>query len=178
MRSREGANTAKGTPELIELGQCLGAYGLKGGVRILSYTRPTDNIFTYKEFLLKKGESYGAFSLQRTHTSGGRLIVYFNGVCDRQSAEDLSGSSIYVDRVSLPTSAENQYYWVDLIGFKVLDADGKELGFVSGFIETGGHDVLRIAGKRELLIPFVMDMYILKVDMESSTIFADWHWED
>jgi len=106
------------------------------------------------------------------------LVVYFNEVSDRQAAEDLSGGSIYVGRTSLPLSGEKQYYWTDLISFKVLATDGKELGSVSGFIETGGHDVLVVAGGKELLIPFVMDKYILKVDMGSETIFVDWHWDD
>jgi len=151
---------------------------LKGGVRITSFTRPTSNIFTYKEFLLKNGGRHQKLSLQRGYTSGRRLIVFFNEVFDRQTADDLSGSSIYVGRTSLPVSGEKEYYWADLIGFEVLATDGKELGLVSGFIETGGHDVLVVAGGKELLIPFVMDKYILKVDMESETIFADWRWDD
>ena len=81
---------------------------------------------------------------------------------------------IAVDRSQLPVLAEDEYYWNDLIGLGVVTRDGKELGRVSGLMQTGTNDVLVVSGERERLIPFIREQVVLAVDAEARRIEVDW----
>ena len=88
----------------------------------------------------------------------------------------LIGCQIAVDRESLPTLANNEFYWTDLIGCAVQDSQGKALGLLTRLFETGAHDVMvvKTAEGEELLIPWVTEHFILEVDLAEKRIVADW----
>ena len=116
--------------------------------------------------------------MQKNSTSGSNLVLFFKDVENRDAADKLAGAKIFVERGSLPLAGEKHYYWADLIGFSVSNLDGERLGAVSGFIETGAHDVMQVLDNRERLIPFVIDVYIIEVDVELKNILVDWHKEE
>ena len=76
-------------------------------------------------------------------------------------------------RSALPTPAENEYFWADLIGLEVVNQHGVVLGRVDSLMETGAHDVLVVEGSKEYLIPFI-DAFVGKVDVEAGRIEVDW----
>ena len=96
---------------------------------------------------------------------------------DRDAAEALAGARVFVSRASFPTPADDEFYWVDLIGLAVTNREGLSLGAVVGLIETGPHCVLRVqpaeADADEVLIPFVA-AYVDRVDREGRAIHVDW----
>lgn len=105
---------------------------------------------------------------------GGAVLAAAQEVPDRNVAEALKGARVFVGRSSFPTAAENEYYWVDLIGCAVFNRDGVALGTVSELLDTGAHSVLRaVQGEDERLIPFVA-AYIDKVDLAARRIDVDW----
>ena len=163
---------------MIVLGHCRSPHGLKGGVRVRSYTRPPTNILAYKRLIINKDGEQTSFLLSHGHIHGETIVVYFDGITDRITAERLSGDALYVNRGELPSPGEKHYYWADLIGFEVLNIEGESLGSVIGFLETGGHDVLRVAGSRERLIPFVIKRYIVDVKIAKEIVVVDWHLDD
>jgi 16S rRNA processing protein RimM len=117
---------------------------------------------------------------------GDVLVASAREVVDRNAAEALRGVRIFVSRSSFPSTAEDEYYWIDLIGLQVVNRDGVDLGRVSDLLDTGAHCVLRVmrnqdgsatpeAGDEsgERLIPFVA-AYIDEVSLAQRRISVDW----
>ena len=118
----------------------------------------------------------------KSHGDG--IVACAHGIDDRPAAQALRGALICVARSSFPTADPDEFYWVDLIGLRVVNRDGHALGVVLGLIDTGPHAVLRIApdaGREgaalapadETLIPFVA-AYIDAVDLNGHQITVDW----
>ena len=104
------------------------------------------------------------------------VVAQAQDVDDRNAAEALRGSRIFVPRSSFPTASKDEYYWVDLIGMTVVNREGQTLGTVAGLIDTGPHSVLRLAAPtpaEERLIPFV-GAYVDDVSMAERRITVDW----
>jgi 16S rRNA processing protein RimM len=77
----------------------------------------------------------------------------------------------------MPETDDDQYYWSDLEGLRVLHRDGTELGTVEYLLETGANDVMVVKGELERLIPFVMGKVVLGVDLDRGEIEVDWEWD-
>ena len=98
-------------------------------------------------------------------------------VTDRNQAMTLIGSELAIKRSQLLETDEDEFYWADLVGLTVINAENEKLGIVDHLLETGANDVLVVNGTEpdtEYLIPFVLDRTILKVDLENKQIQVDW----
>lgn len=162
----------------MELGTCLGPHGVRGGTRVKSYSRPLEGLLSHKRLLLELPNRQQWYGIRQGKVVAGKLVIFFESVENRSESESLRGAKIFAEREALPLAGNKQYYWADLIGLSVLNTEKKRLGFVSSFIETGGHDVMQVSGERERLIPFVIDVYILDVDVDTREIVIDWHVDD
>jgi 16S rRNA processing protein RimM len=108
------------------------------------------------------------------------LIAVLDGIDDRTAAESLRGMLVGAPREELPAPKDGEYYWGDLVGLDVVNAQGRSLGRVAGLIGTGANDVLRVveAGSKEgegkeRLLPFV-EAVIREVDVSGGRIRVDW----
>lgn len=159
----------------VILGQVVGVFGVKGWVKIRSDTAPRDNILHYSPWYLKQETGWTQHRVIASQTQSKGLVVQFEGITDRDEAARLRGCEIAVQREQLPTPAPGEYYWADLIGFRVRNKQGEELGKVTGLLETGANDVLIVRdGVLEHLIPYVTGYYVLKVDPAAGEIEVDW----
>ncbi len=160
------------------VGKIGGAYGIKGWVKVRSFTQPIDALLEYKPWLFGDEHQATAAGLIKARLHGKGLVARFDGVDDRNQTVALLGKMIYVARENLPAPEPGEYYWEDLQGLEVWTLAGRQLGQVSGMLETGAHDVLQVgSGKEQILIPFVMDVYVHKVQLDEGKIFVDWDWE-
>jgi 16S rRNA processing protein RimM len=160
--------------EPILVGRIAGPYGVKGWLRVVSYTERPDKLIDYAPWYLKHGDVWlptRVIEVKR-HTRG--LLVRLPDCEDRDRASELSGSDIGVYRSQLPAPAADEFYWDDLIGLSVVTLDGLQLGTVDHLIETGANDVLVVRGERERLIPFIQGSVIAMVDLDSRVIRVDW----
>ncbi len=164
------ANTAK----LVRIGHVSGVHGVKGWLKIHSYTVPRANILTYGSWRLLQGEKACVVRLEDGRGDGGRVTAKLEGIDDRDRAGELIGAEIAVERSQLPECGPDEYYWTDLEGLEVRTPAGTRLGVVDHLLATPGHDVLVVAGERERLIPFVQGAVILSVDLAAQLIIADW----
>lgn len=160
---------------LILLGRVLGAFGVRGEIRLESWTEPRTQIFRYQPWTLRdpqgrERELLGA----RGRDAGKHLVATLPDIDDRDAAEALRGTEIHVPRSALPPPRPGEYYWVDLEGLAVRTVDGVPLGIVSHLFSTGANDVMVVRGDRERLIPFVEPQYVTAVDFEASVITVDW----
>jgi 16S rRNA processing protein RimM len=108
----------------------------------------------------------------------GTVVASARDVLDRNAAEALRGSRIFVSRANFPAAQKDEYYWVDLIGLNVINREGVALGTVRELLSTGAQTVLVMEyeqdGKtQERMIPFV-SVYIDDVDLPARRILVDW----
>lgn len=165
------------TAEPVVLGRIAGLFGVKGWVKVFSYTEPREAVLQHKHFLLRQDGRSRELRFAEGKRHGKSVIVRIDGIDDRDAAAALIGGELLVDREALPDTAPGQYYWRDLEGLKVLGKDGRELGTVAYLLETGANDVLVVQGDKERLIPFLQDTVIQNVDLAAGTISVDWEWD-
>ncbi|MFO7603950.1 MAG: ribosome maturation factor RimM [Gammaproteobacteria bacterium] len=165
--------------EYVAVGRISGIYGVKGWVKVYSYTRPRQNILNYSPWYLKQGKTWQPVELQDGRVHGEGIVAHLVGCNDRDAARELLKTEIAITRQQLP-ELEDGYYWADLIGCRVVTQQGDELGQVTQMLETGANDVLvaqqQIAGSepQERLIPFILEDVIVSVDISGKVIIVDW----
>lgn len=189
------SETSDSQGRLILFGRVSGALGLKGDVKIESFSEPRHAIFRYQPWTLKRSDrsppslaqvdadfarslmTQGQAEIQgiKGRETGKNIVARFPGVDDRNMAEAIVGLEIYVARSQLPPPADDEFYWVDLEGMQVVTADGIDLGLVSHLFATGANDVLVVRDdSRERLIPFVRPQFVTAIDFATQQITVDW----
>ena len=169
--------------DAVEVGRIVGAWGVKGWIRVDPHASDPQALFSSKRWHVRPpvplpaGPARAWPTLLRVvhaREQGSSVVAEIDGVQDRDAAQALRGVRVFVSRASFPTPASDEYYWVDLIGLEVVNRQGEALGTVEGLLETGVHDVLRVRrGESEHLIPFV-GAYVDRVDLAARTILVDW----
>lgn len=175
--------------DVVEVGQIIGAWGVKGEIRVKPFSRDAQALFSADEWFLQASEAPrppGARPLQRlpaalrvlsSRSQGDWVVATAEGLGDRDLAQALAGARVFVSRACFPTTGTDEFYWVDLIGLQVFNRQALALGEVIGLIETGPHCVLRVQPAEqdapECLIPFVA-AYVDGVDRVGRRITVDW----
>lgn len=170
--------TTDSDTEYVIVGKITGPYGIRGWVRVYSFTDPVSNILNYKPWYIKRAEQSNSdwkkVDLIEGKPHGKGIVVNLETVSDRNQAELMHGYDIAVLKSQIPEAEEGEYYWRDLIGLRVLTLDDVDLGKVDSLMETGANDVLVVKGDRERLIPFVMDEHIKQIDLDAGVVRVDW----
>ena len=138
----------------ICVGQILGAHGVRGLVKLASFTEDPEAITQYGALTDEAGTR--VFSVELVGANKGQWIARIDAVDDRDVAQALSGTRLFVDRDRLPPPDEDEFYHADLIGLRVELPDGTALGTVAAMHNFGAGDIIEISlasGKRPLL-PF------------------------
>ena len=156
----------------LALGYISAVHGIKGWVKVHSWTRPMEAILDYQPWLL--GEDKRPVKIIGGRKQGKGLAALLPGYDDREQAATLVGLQIFVRRDQLPATAADEYYWSDLEGLDVHTTKGEVLGRVERLMDTGANDVLVIRGEREHLVPFIQGQYVTRVDLEGGLIEVDW----
>jgi len=161
-------------PRNVKLGRILSAAGLRGGLKVHSYTDPPENLLGHKVWELADAAGQRVPYTVVEGTFDGRWIrARLAGVDDRDAAELLRGRDIEVARGALPPTAAREYYREDLVGLLVRTGSGAELGRVSHFIELPAEPVMVVLGEREHWVPAV-PRHLRRVDLERGEIEVDW----
>jgi 16S rRNA processing protein RimM len=165
----------------IILGKVGAVYGIKGWLKIHSFTDELEAILDYFPWSLKLGNKTQTVEVTdwRKHNKG--LIVKVGKIDDRDEAQALVGSDILTSEASLPDLPQGEFYWRDLIGMSVLTTKGYDLGVVSDMMETGANDVLVVKAnlndgfsKKERLIPYLFEEVVESVSIDKKQICVDW----
>ena len=163
---------------LLILGRINGVFGIKGWVKVMSFTRPIENIFDYASLLICQDGQWQKASIEASQKRGDRLLLKLDGVDTPEAARQYNGCELAVPRDELPELPDGQFYWHQLVGLKVNNLDGAAVGEVVDIRETGANDVLVVKSladeKKKELIPLIMGIYIMKVDLEAGVMQVDW----
>jgi 16S rRNA processing protein RimM len=165
--------SAKPTKWVI-LGRVSGVFGVKGWLKVQSYTEPRGNIAELGVWLLRMNGVDRSFEVEDGHSHGGSVVAKLRGLDDRDRALEWIGADIVVERESLPALGPNEFYWTDLEGLEVRTTAGEVLGTVDHLLATGANDVLVIGGSPQHLIPFVVGPVVKEVDLAARLIVVEW----
>ncbi|HXG27247.1 MAG TPA: ribosome maturation factor RimM [Nevskiales bacterium] len=164
----------------IVLGRIVGVFGVKGWVKLESWTRPPENILGYRQWQLGRAGRWQVARLIEGRRQGRGLVAQLadesGSVCDdRDRAAALVGSEIAVMREALPALGPNEFYWADLLGLEVETLQGRRLGRVRELLETPAHDMLVVGGETGVRwIPCVLGPIVKSVDLAAGRIQVDW----
>ena len=160
--------------KLVTLGRVSGLFGVKGWLKVHSYTDPWESIVGFETWILRSGNKEQTVELEGGRKQGRTVTVKLKAIDDRDQARALIGAEIAVERNALAPCEPGEYYWIDLEGSAVVTAEGEPLGRLDYVFETGGHDVMVVDGDRQRLIPFVQDKVVREVRLEQRVIVVDW----
>ena len=160
----------------ILVGKISNPHGIKGWVKVISFTDPIENILSYKQWIISDKETEKTYYLEDSRVQGNKIVIKLENVNDRNDAALLKNLQIKVNRSDLPDLDQNSYYWEDLVDFNVIDIKGNHVGKVDSLFRTGSNDVLVIIDetKERLLVPFIMEEVIKYVDLAKELISIDW----
>jgi 16S rRNA processing protein RimM len=161
--------------DFLNAGQISGVFGVKGWVKVFSFTQPRENILRYSPWILQKNNQTKEIKVVGGQRQGSNVVAELEGVLDRDAALELMGWEIFIRKDQLPKPQAGEYYWADLIGLEVVTTTGVNLGKVDHLMETGANDVLVVIDdKIERLIPFLQQQTVLKIDLAARSMVVDW----
>lgn len=158
---------------LIEVGRVGAPFGVRGWVKLHSYTDPPDRLLEHRSLTLCVGGSWRSFAVEASGRSGGEFTVKFAGVADRDAAAVLRGAQVGVPRSELPPPGAHDFYRADLIGCEVVNLQGERLGAVAHFVEIPAHAIMVVRGERETWVPAV-PQFLRRVDLDARRVIVDW----
>ena len=160
--------------EEINVGKISGVFGVKGWIKVFSFTDRKENILGYSPWLLKKGTDSKTVTVIDGKLQGKAIVAQLDGINDRDEAASLMGWDIFITPEQLPKAEKDEYYWSDLIGLAVETNLGIQLGVVESLLETGANDVVIVKGERERVIPFLQGQTIISIDLVAGKMVVDW----
>lgn len=163
--------------DVVVMARVAGAFGIKGWLKVHTFTESPDTLDGYASWLLKSDQGWEAFELEDFAVNVKGVVAKLKGCDDRTAAENLAKREIGVPRAALEVAGEGEVFWFDLIGCDVVNTAGQKFGKIETLLETGAHDVLVVKlGAEEMLIPYLDDV-ILKVEREAKLVTVNWSGE-
>lgn len=151
--------------EFIMIGQIINTHGLKGEVKVLSLT---DDVKRFKDLkqVYVGGEERKVSSCKFLND---KVVLKIEGIDTIEQAMKYKNKPLEVTRENAAKLEEGRYYIADLVGCKVIDTEGEELGNIDEVIQTPSNDVYWIKGKKELLIPAIKSI-VINIDIEKEEV--------
>lgn len=153
------------------MGHVIAPFGIKGWLRIRSFTDETDALANFSHWWLQLASGWKEFELAESNVGNKGLTVRLAEIADRTEAEKVSNVQVAISRSTLPQLEDDEYYWADLIGFSVETPQQEKIGVLDGLMETSAANVLVVKGEAEHLIPAAL---IKQVDVDGKQITVDW----
>jgi len=148
---------AMSDPRDVLLAAVIGAQGLKGEVKVKTFTEHPEAIARYGALHTEDGRHFTVTAARATKPN--EAILALAEVKDRSTAESLKGTELYIARSALPAAAEGEFYHADLIGLRAEDEAGRVIGTVQAIHNFGAGDVIEIArlDGGDVLLPFTLE---------------------
>jgi 16S rRNA processing protein RimM len=154
----------------IEVGRLGAAHGVRGWLRVQSFTDPPQRLFEWKRWHLQSGTDV---KVLESRPQGNGWVARLEGIEDRDAASRLTGQVLLIDRGELPATTGREFYRDDLVGFEARNVEDVLLGVVDHFIDTPGNAVMVIRGTREYLVPMTAQ-HLRRVDQQARRLVVDW----
>jgi 16S rRNA processing protein RimM len=153
----------------ILIAHVAGAHGIAGELVLKCYAQDPLDLKRYGELSDEAGGR--VFRVRSVRVAGRRVIAGLEGIGDRNAAEEMQGSALYVAREKLPAAEEGEFYCADLIGLAAVGTDGQRLGTVIDVVDYGAGDLIEVALESggSALVPFA-EGFVGRIDMQARTV--------
>lgn len=160
--------------DLFRIGVITEPHGVHGEVKVFPTTDEPERLKKLKKMILDDGKEKRTLHPESVRNQKNLLLIKFKELNDRDAAERLRKKELFVNREDASPLKEDEYYISDLIGLRVIDAEGQEIGSLTDVLQTGANDVyqIRLNDGKELLLPAIRQC-VLEVDMEAGLIRVD-----
>ena len=150
-------------------------FSIRGWIKINSYLEPKASILEIKPWLVLKDSAWQEIILTDTRQHADNIIIKLPGYDSPEAVSKLTNSKIATWRKNMPKLSQDEHYWSELVGLKVLNLENIDLGIVQDLMSTapGANDVLIVMGERKRLIPYISSV-IKQVDTSNKIIHVDW----
>ena len=165
--------TQDANTDYVVVGKIGTPYGVKGWVKILSFTEEIDQILDYDPWYLEDESGWRPIDVTDGARHGKGIIAKLEGFDTPEQSRLLTGLKVSVKRAQLAPLKTNEYYWRDLEGLTVINQDGKVLGKVIYLMETGANDVLVVKNEKEHAIPYIKEV-VLSIDLNKREMHVKW----
>lgn len=157
--------------DLLKVGVITSTHGIKGEVKVYPTTDDSMRFKKCKELILDYNKEHCILKVESVKFFKNKVILKFEGIDNINDVEKYKGSELFVTRENAIKLSKDEYFIADLIGLKVVEEDGEELGILTDVMETGANDVyvVRMKEDKELLLPAIKDC-ILEVNTEEGFI--------
>ena len=156
---------------LIEIGYFVGVHGIKGQVKLNSFTEIPESIFNYKEFFLEKNDN--VLKLKLISKVKQNLICKIENVETRNEAEKYRGLKLFIKKDSLPKLEESEFYHRDLIEFQVYNLKKESFGKIQSFNDFGGGLLIEVKKENKLFYLPVGNDFLEDIDYEQKEVIID-----
>ena len=160
--------------EYIPIGKIGATFGIKGWLKIISYTAETADILNYAPWYLEENQAWKPLKITAGKLHGKGIVVKMAGLDTPEQARLLTGKIIAINRSQLPALKKQEYYWSDLEGLTVINQHGDIIGKVAYLIETGSNDVLVVKGEKEFAIPYLPGDVVTSIDLSEQVMRVNW----
>lgn len=162
------------TEQKIIIGRFGPPFGVKGWIKVQSFTEPEENLLTYAKWYIQERNDWLLIEHDGRAQHGKGWVVHLVGYDSPEAVRFLASTDIAIARHDLPPLAGDEFYIGDIVGFSAITVEGVKLGEVMGFIDSGAHELLVITGKKEYLIPLIKGRFLKAVDKTKQQITVDW----
>jgi 16S rRNA processing protein RimM len=160
--------------EWVEMGRIGAPFGVKGWVHVEPFTSQPDALLGYETWSLRRGDGERTtYQVAEGRAQGKGLVVRLEGVDDRDDAANLRGCLVEIARDALPAAGEREFYRADLVGLKVRNLQGEELGVLEHFVDAPANAVMVVRGAREHWVP-ATPVHIREVRLDDGVVVVDW----
>jgi 16S rRNA processing protein RimM len=156
------------------MGRVLAPFGVRGWVKVEPFTEHPEALARFASWWLAKAGEWREVAVAEWARHDRRLVVRFEGCASPEEAVRYRGSEIAVPREALPELGANEYYRADLIGLRVVNRAGEELGRIEGLLENGAHPVMSVRWEGgERLLPLAGNV-VERIDLQAGEVQVDW----
>lgn len=170
--------------DCITVGKIVAVFGIKGWLKLVSYTEPVENMMGYTPLWLERPDGeLEKVEFDQYRVQVGQLVAHIAGVDDRDEARAYCHRLVKVEKRCMPPLEPGCYYWHQLVGLKVFSRHHPQkafLGRIDDLIETGANLVMRVVpcegsvDQRERLLPYLKGHYGIQVDLVDGSLLIDW----
>ena len=174
-----GAGSTGHAATHVVMGKIGAPWGVKGWVKVFSYTQPPENLLDYRDFQIESGGQLMKLEFDDLKPHGQGFVGHIRGCDVREASGAYTGRELWLAKDALPR-IDDGYYWHQLEGLRVVNLKGEVLGRVHHLMETGANDVLVVRGdadsvdRQERLLPWVLGQVVSEVDLDAGLIRVDW----
>jgi len=174
------ANATGTSEQLLTIGRVAAAHGIKGWIKVYSYTDPPENIISYTPWYFKISGAWVRIDVLSSRKQGKSIVARLDKCETRNDAESFLGVDIAIPSTSLAQLEDGDYYWNQLHGLVVINTEQKRFGTVTKLIQTGANDVMVVKADKqsiddlERLVPYIKSRVIKSIDLDTGEIIVDW----